>query len=170
MNDLILFGQGQIRLISLNPAHVAVKRDRRKVVGVAPTEEFGQAILSAITDHRLKCASAKTSTLVAVKNIQMIQAQSKILIGTVMIGAKGKISHIGIPVPKQMVMVILIHQLLTVRRSICRQVIMIQLIIRINAPVSLLPDLLAHPCKGKRIGWCCFHFLNHGAVPEWKRQ
>ena len=170
MNDLIFFRQGQIRFIPLNSAHMMVERYRRKIICVASTEELGYSILSAIADNRLKCASAKTSTLVAVKNIQMIQAQSKILIGTVMIGAKGKISHIGFPVPKQMVMVILIHQLLTVRRSICRQVIMIQLVIRINAPVSLLPDLLAHPCKGKRIGWCCFHFLNHGAVPEWKRQ
>ena len=88
MNDLILFGQGQIRLIPLNSAHMMVERYRRKVVGVAPTEEFGQAILSAIADNRLKCASAKTSTLVAVKNIQMIQAQSKVLIASVMIRTK----------------------------------------------------------------------------------
>ena len=170
MNDLIFFGQRRVCPIPLNATHMAVKGDRRHIIGVAPTEEFGQPILSAKTDDRLKCTSAQPTTLVAFKNIQVVKAQGKVLIAAVVIWPKGKISYVDFPVPKQIVMIILIHQFCIICRSISSKIIMVQLIVRINAAISLRPNLLTHPRQGKGIGWNCLYSLNHGAVPERKRQ
>ena len=100
MNDLVFFGNIRKRFIPLDAAHVLIKPDRRKIVGIASAEKFGNTLLPAVSADAGKGVFSKAAALVALADVKIIQAKGKIFIYAEIVRAEGEIANALFPFHK----------------------------------------------------------------------
>ena len=128
------------RNVSRDCAHMQVKIPGRMVMDVATAEEFYDSLIGAVASEYGKRRFPKSPAPVCFKNVEVIQTKAKILIEAVNRRTEREITHAGFPIHEEEIVISWGFNSFPIPGGIKVCVIAVYFFVRIDTPVSLVPD------------------------------
>ena len=139
VNNLVGFWKCPVRIITLHTAHVTVEANAGMIIGIAAAEKLINPMIPTIFNQYGKGLFSEAVTLISIQNVQIIQADLKIFILTIVIRPVRKITHAPVSIPEKIIVLIRLFHSPAVRVCIKTEVVTVNGFVRINTTVGLIP-------------------------------